>query len=90
MKNFKTNLICSNTDLQTVKINHEILQDDSLPPILFVVSLLPLTLVLRKMKQGYYFSKRKSKLNHLLFMDDLKQYGGSQPVLTVLYRLYTL
>ena len=46
-------------------------------PLLFVVSLLPLTL-LRKVKERYRFGKGKSQLNHLLFMDYLKLYGGSQ------------
>ena len=70
MKNWKTNLICSNTDLGAVKINRGIFQGDSMSPLLFAVSLLPLALVLRKMKQGYSFGKGKSKLNHLLFMDN--------------------
>ena len=47
--------------------------------LLFVVSLQPLILVLRKMKQGYSFGKGKIKLNHLLFMDDLQLYGGTHP-----------
>ena len=46
--------------------------------MLFVISLIPLTLVLRRMKQGYSFQKGKSKLNHLLFMEDLKLYGSNQ------------
>ena len=77
MEKWKTNLICSNTHLGAVKINCGIFQDESLSLLLFAVSLLPLTLVLRKMKQRYSISKGKSKLNHLLFMDDLKLYGGS-------------
>ena len=48
MKNWKTNLICSNTDLGAVKINRGIFQGDLLLPLLFVVSFLPLTLVLLK------------------------------------------
>ena len=48
MKNWKTNLICSNTDLGAVKINRGIFQGHSLLPLLFVVSFLPLTLVLLK------------------------------------------
>ena len=79
IKNWKANLICSNTDQGAAKKNRGIFQGDSLSPLLFVVSLLSLTLVLWKMKQGYSFDKGKSKLNHLLFMDDLKLYGGSQP-----------
>ena len=68
MKNWKTNLICNNTYLGTVKINRGFFQGDSLSLLLFVVSLLPLTLVLRKMEQGYSFGKEKSNLNRLLFM----------------------
>ena len=50
MENWKTNLICSNTDPGAVKINCEIFQGDSLSPSLFLVPLLPSTLILRKMK----------------------------------------
>ena len=56
MKSWKTNLIGSNTDLGAVKINRGIFQGGSLSP-------LPLTLILRKMKQGYSFGTGKSKLN---------------------------
>ena len=57
----------------------------------FVVSLLPLTLVLRKMKLGYRFDKGKSKLNHSLFMDDLKLYGGGKLDFdSLLQTVYTL
>ena len=79
MKNWKKNLICSNTDLAAVKINCGIFQGDSFLLLLFVVSILPLTLALYKMKQRCNFGKGKGKLNHLLFMDDLKLYGVSQP-----------
>ena len=37
--------------------------------------LIPLSLVLRKVKAGYEFKDRKRRINHLLFMDDLKLYG---------------
>ena len=91
MKNWRTNLICSNTDLGAVKINRGIFQGDTLSPLLFVVSLLPLKLVLRKMKQGYSFGKGKNNLNHLLFVDDLKLYGGSQPDIdSLIQTVYTV
>ena len=47
-------------------------------PLLFVVSLLPLKLLFRKMKQRYNFGKGQRKLNHLLCMNDLILHGGSQ------------
>ena len=60
-------------------------------PLLFVVSLLLLTLVLRKMKQESSFGKEKNKLNHLLFMDDLKLYWGCQLYIdSVIQVVYTV
>ena len=41
-----------------------------------VVSI-PVTIILRTLKQGYSFGKGKERLNHLLFMDDLKLYGSN-------------
>ena len=38
------------------------------------------------MKQGYSFQKDKNKLNHFLFMDDLKLYGSNQNEIDSLVR----
>ena len=78
MIDWKTKLISGDINLGEVNINRGIFQGDCLSPLLFVKTLIPLTLVLRQMKQGYSFQKVKSKLNHLLFMDDLKLYGSNQ------------
>ena len=37
-----------------------------------------LSLVLRKAKTAYNFSESKDKINHLLFIDDLKLYSQSE------------
>ena len=37
--------------------------------------MIPLSLILRKAKAVYEFSGSKEKINHLLFMDDLKLYS---------------
>ena len=44
---------------------------------MFVLALIPLSLILRKVK-GRLFSESKEKINHLLFMDNLKLYSRSE------------
>ena len=64
-------------ELGEVMIRRGIFQGDTLSPLLFVVAMIPLTLLLRKEKMGFRFGDKGKKVNHLLFMDDLKVYGGS-------------
>ena len=45
---------------------------------MFVLALILLSLILRKAKVVYAFSESKEKINHLLFMDDLKLYSRSE------------
>ena len=45
---------------------------------MFVLALIPLSLILRKTKIAFEFSESKEKINHLLFMDDLKLYSRSE------------
>ena len=45
---------------------------------MFVSAFIPLSLILRKTKAAYEFSERKEKINHLLFMDDLKLHSRSE------------
>ena len=74
MSQWKTTLSAGRAVLGGVHIKRGIFQRDSLSPILFVLSLIPLTLVLRKIKMGYDLGM----VNHLLFMDDLKLYGKNE------------
>ena len=45
---------------------------------MFVLALIPLSLILRKAKAAYSFSESKEKINHLLFMHGLKLYSRSE------------
>ena len=78
MDSWRTNLTSNGQDLGEVKIRRGIFQGDSLSPLLFVLALIPLSLVLRKVKAGYDLGKNKGIVNHLLFMDDLKLYGKNE------------
>ena len=78
MKKWKEILCSENSELGEVEIKRGIFQGDSLSPLVFVLALIPLSLILRRAKAAYEFSESKEKINHLLFMDDLKLYSRSE------------
>ena len=78
MKDWRVELTCANESLGEVKIKRGIFQGDALSPLLFVITLIPLTSVLKMTKHGYEFAKNREKINHLLYMDDLKLYAKSE------------
>ena len=75
MEKWKVMLCSGNSELGVVEIKRGIFQGDSLSPLVFVLALIPLSLILRKAKAAYEFSESKEEINHLLFMDDLKLYS---------------
>ena len=76
--NWKTVLTSGGAEIGQVFIRGGIFQGDSLSPLLFIVVMLPLTQVLRKIKAGYEMAKGMRSSDHLLFMDDLKLYGATK------------
>ena len=87
MMNWKTVLTSGGMALGQVDIRRGIFQGDSLSPLLFIVIMLLLTLVLRKIRAGYKLAKDMKPINHLLFMDDLNLYGASKDQLVSLVQL---
>ena len=75
MKHWKTTLTASGTTLAEVNIRRGIFQGDSLSPLLFIVSMIPMTMILRKTGKGYQLGEQGIVINHLMFMDDIKIYG---------------
>ena len=75
MKEWKSVLTVNGANLGEVEIRRGIFQSDSLSPLLFVMAMIPLTMPLRREAMGYRFGSEGKKINHLLFMDDLKLYG---------------
>ena len=78
--NWETELMTGGERLGKVKMKHGIFQGDSLSPLLFVPSsLIPMSLVLHKVKAGYDLHKGSPKINHLSYMhDDLKLFGKTE------------
>ena len=77
MKTWRTELKSCGESLGDVQIKRGIFQGDSLSPLLFVVALTPMSMILRNIHHGYEF-RNKERINHLLFMDDLKLYAKNE------------
>ena len=67
MKAWRVDLTCNNQSLGGVDIKRGIFQDDSLSPLLFVLCLIPLTVIMHKSESAYQFSSNKEKI----FSDDI-------------------
>jgi len=65
-----------------IPIRRGIFQGDSLSPLLFVMALIPTTWCLRNHTGGYKI--QGNKINHLIYMDDLKLYSTNSKQLTSL------
>ena len=59
MEKWKVMLCPGNSGLGQVEIKQGIFQGDSLSPLVFVLALIPLSLILRKAKAAYEFSENK-------------------------------
>ena len=68
MKQWNTELMSGNQRLGNVRIRRVIFQGDSPSPLLFVLAMIPLTLVLRKTKISYQLKRGGEKINHLLLL----------------------
>jgi len=75
MKLWKTVLTCNNEVLGVINIKREIFQGDSLFPLLFVLALMPLSIVLRNINKGYVVHKDLQKVNHMLYLGCMQNPG---------------
>ena len=76
MKNWKTQLALTHESgtlmSDNINIKRGIFQGDSLSPLLFCISLIPLSLGLGS--SGYGYKIKTERITHLFYMDDLKLY----------------
>lgn len=80
MKKWKTSLTLTHENGSITTDNFEIktgiFQGDSASPLLFVLSLVPLSWLLKRSNLGFRIT-RTDIISHLLFMDDLKLYASN-------------
>jgi len=65
-------------ETEDIKIQCGIVQADSLSPLLFCICLIPLTEQLNRLNTVYKEHTTKTKISHLLYMDDLKLIAKSE------------
>ena len=87
MGQWKTVLTANGEVLGEVEIRRGIFQGDSLSPLLFIMVMIPLSILLKREGMGYPFGCDGKLLNHLLFMDDLKVFGKSEREMEALVEL---
>jgi len=63
---------------QPIRVRRGIFQGDSLSPLLFCISLTPLTNELNRADCGYQVHGNEMKMSHLFYMDDLKLLGRNE------------
>ena len=93
-KIWRVKLTAGGKSLAKVKLQRGMFQGDAQSPLLFVIVMIPLNYILRKCTAEYKLSKSQEKINHLMYMDNIKLFAKSEKELETLiqavwiYRIY--
>ena len=64
--------------LAEAKVQRSIFQGDELSPLLFVTAMMSHNHILRKCTVGYKLSKSQEKINHRMYMEDIKLFDKNE------------
>ena len=84
MKTWRVELTAGVRSLVEIKIQSGIFQDDALSPLLFIIAMMALNHILRKCTAGYKLSRSQEKINHLMYIDDIKLFAKNEKELETL------
>ena len=84
MKNWRVEFAAGGKSLGETKIQRGIFQGDALSHLLFIIAMMPLNHILRKYTAGYKLSRSQEKINHLMYMDDIKLFAKNEKGLETL------
>ena len=78
METWRMELTAGEKSVAELKIQRGIFQEDAQSPLLFVIAIMPLTHIFRKCTGEYKFNESQEKLNHLMYMDDIKLFAKNE------------
>ena len=84
MKTWRVELTAGGRKLAETKIQRGIFQGDDLSPLLFIITMMPLNHILKKCTAGYKLGRSQEKVNHLMYMDDIKRFAKDKKELETL------
>ena len=84
MQTWRVELTVGGRSLAETKIQRGIFQRDALSPLLFIIAMMPLNHILRKCTAWYKLSRSQEKINHLMYMDDIKLFAKNEKGLETL------
>ena len=94
MNTWRIKLAAEGRSLAETKIQRSIFQGDALSLLLFIITMMPLNNILRKCTGGYKLCRWQKKINHLIYMNDIKLFAknekNKQKTLIHAVRIYNL
>ena len=84
MHTWRVDLTAGGRSIAEAKIQRSIFQGDVLSLVLFIIAMMPLNHILRKCTAGYKLSISQEKINHLMYMDDIKLFAKNEEELETL------
>ena len=84
MQTWRVELTVGRRSLSEKKIQRGIFQGDALSPLLFILAMMPFNNILRKCTTGYKLSRSQEKINHVMYVDDIKLFAKNEKELETL------
>ena len=84
MKTWRVELTTGGQSLIETKIKKTIFQGGTLSQLLFMIAMMPLNHILGKCTARYKFTILQEKINHIIYMDDIKLYAKIEKELKTL------
>ena len=78
MKTWRVELTAGGRSFAEIEIQRGIFQGDALSHLLVITATMPLNHILRKYTAGYKLKRSQEKINHLMYMDDIKLFAKNE------------